>query len=247
MEDKLKLNTQRPILFFILLSISLVSCSNLVENTRKSLLGDEKPRSAPKKEVKWVSKSQYDDLMQKYKDLNDKYERIKLQTVSESGLNDLPQTAPKAQGGSTETVDVFGKNGVVNKKQTTNEIAASSAPQKIKNTTSIGEDLDYYKKAVVLKENNKLDEALKIFQFLENSKSKQISVRSKRHIGDIYFEKQQHDLALQVYEDVIRNNAFSGATLKALAKAAQSANQLGLMDKKAQYESLLKDVFDIQG
>ena len=26
-----------------------------------------------------------------------------------------------------------------------------------------------------------------------------------------------------------------------------SANQLGLMDKKAQYESLLKDVFDIQG
>ena len=106
--------------------------------------------------------------------------------------------------------------------------------------------MDYYKKAVALNTNGKSEEALKIFQFLEKSNSRQIKIRSKRYIGDIYFAGKQYDLALQVYEDMIRKNAFSGSTLKALGSAAKCAEQLGLTDKKAQYESLLQDVFETQ-
>ena len=51
------------------------------------------------------------------------------------------------------------------------------------------EELDYYKKAIALKENQKNDEALKIFQFLEKSNSRQLRVRAKKNIGNIYLAK----------------------------------------------------------
>lgn len=224
----------------ISVSLCLFSCSSLVENTRKSLLGDSEPRkkSSTTKEVKWVSKAQYDDLMNKYKNLNDRYDQLKMQNVSQGGQLDQITN----QDDSAETVDVFGKNGLVNSKP----IAAKPIKKAVTNSTSIEQDLSYYKKALRFKNSGNLEESLKMFQFLENSKTKQIGVRAKKHIGDIYFAKGQFDLALQVYEDVIRKNAFSGSTIKALGKASVCAGNLGLMDKKAQYESLLQDVFGMQ-
>lgn len=213
-----------------------VSCSSFVESTRKSLLGDETPRKSVKKEVKWVSKGQYDDLMVKYKTLNDKYERLKEQGLNnKSGFDQITELS-KSKSKSTETVDVFGDNGLSSKLKSTR----SSVP------SSIEEEVSYYKKAVVLKSNGKNDEALKLFQFLENSTVAQLKVRSKLHIGDIYFSKNQYDLALQVYEDIIRNHAFSSSVLGALKHAVVCSTELGLSDKKAQYESLLKDVFGMQ-
>lgn len=219
----------------IFLFISLaVSCSSFVESTRKSLLGDETPRKSVKKEVKWVSKGQYDDLMVKYKTLNDKHERLK-----EQGLNNksgFDQITELSKNKSTETVDVFGDNGISSKLKSTRSAVPSS----------IEEEVSYYKKAVALQGNGKNDEALKLFQFLENSTVAQLKVRSKLHIGDIYFSKNQYDLALQVYEDIIRNHAFSSSVLGALKHAVVCSTQLGLSDKRAQYESLLKDVFGMQ-
>ena len=66
----------------LIMSVLLLSCSGLVESTRKNLLGSEAPRKNAKKEVKWVSKNQYDDLMVKYKSLNDKYEGLKEQKLT---------------------------------------------------------------------------------------------------------------------------------------------------------------------
>jgi len=216
--------------------VTLLSCSNLVESTRKSLLGDDSPRAKQKKEAKWVSKSQYDDLMGKYKTLNDNYQKLKDDKYTNSTA-DFNQVDELQKPSSSDTVDVFGKDGIVNNK----------ASSKLSvNQTSLEEELNYYKKAVALKTNGKLEEALKIFQFLEKSNSKQIKIRSKKNIGDIYYSQNQFDLALQVYEDMIRKNAFSGSTLKALGNAAKCSEKLGLMDKKAQYESLLRDVFESQ-
>ena len=221
----------------VVLSISFfASCSGLVESTRKNLLGDDSPRSDKKKNVKWVSKTQYDDLMGKYKTVNDKYEKLKDDKYAQSGTG-FNQVDELTKSTSADTVDVFGKDGIVNK---------PAAPKLSVNQTSMDEELDYYKKAVALKSNGKLEEALKIFQFLEKSNSKQIKIRSKRYIGDIYLSGKQYDLALQVYEDMIRKNAFSGSTLNALSNAAKCADKLGLTDKKAQYESLLRDVFETQ-
>jgi len=221
---------------FILSLTFFASCSGLVESTRKNLLGDDSPREVKSKEAKWVSKAQYDDLMAKYKTVNEKYEKLKDDKYSQAGSG-FNQVDELSKTNNDETVDVFGKDGIANK-----------TPEKklTVNQTSMEEELDYYKKAVALKSNDKLEEALKIFQFLEKSNSKQIQIRSKRYIGDIYLSGKQYDLALQVYENMIRENAFSGSTLSALRNAAQCAEQLGLTDKKAQYESLLRDVFETQ-
>ena len=97
-----------------------------------------------------------------------------------------------------------------------------------------------------MKSNGKPDEALKIFQFLDKSQTRQISVRAKRHIGDIYFAKKQYDLALQVFESIIRQNSFSGSVIKALEYAAKSSSELGLNDKKLKYESILRDFFEVR-
>jgi len=118
----------------VILSISFfASCSGLVESTRKNLLGDDSPRQA-KKEAKWVSKTQHDDLMAKYKTVNDKYEKLKddKYTQSDSGFNQVDELA-KSSG--ADTVDVFGKDGIANK----------PADQKLSvNQTSVEEELDYY-------------------------------------------------------------------------------------------------------
>ena len=230
------------LLKYIGLTISLgtvISCSSFVESTRKSLLDEETPRKQVKKESKWVSKSQYDDLMVKYKTLNDKYERLKDEKLTEKPTYD--QINELAKSNNTETVDVFGQDGETKKIST-----PKVAPVRRSVPNSVEEEVSYYKKATALEQNGKTEEALKLFQFLENSTTPQLKVRAKLHIGNIYFSKKQYDLSLQVYEDIIRNHAFSSVVLDALSRAAISSRELGLTDKTAQYQSLLKDVFGLR-
>lgn len=214
----------------------LTSCAGLVESTRESLLGESaKPREKVSSKVKWVSKDQYDDLMSKYKELKIKHDMLK---------NDKPMSANNSMASepipskNTETVDVFGDGGILPKP--TAAARVSERPQDLE------EELRYYEKAVALKENNKIEEALKIFHFLEKSTSKQLVVRAKLQVGHIYFAQKQFDLALQVYEGIIRTHSFSSISLDALGRAADCAVKLGLNEKSAQYESLLRDVFGIQ-
>lgn len=224
------------ILSFSLLLTATASCS-LVETTRQSLLGDS-PRKAVKKEVKWVSKSQYDDLMIKYKDISSKYERLKEDRMSSkkafNQLNELASTA------ADETVDVFGDEGLIPTKPVIKK------PQIEITGSKINKELNYFKKAVALYDNSNTDEALKIFQSLEKSSLKQVRVRSRKYIADIYFSKSQFDLALQVYQRIITNDAYSGKVIPALRGAAICSGKLGLTEKKQQYESMLKDFFEVQ-
>jgi tetratricopeptide (TPR) repeat protein len=217
--------------------LAFSGCSSLVESTRKNLMGDSSPRKV-KQEAKWVSKTQYDELMVKYKSMSNKYENLKDQSIkSKSGLNQLDELAA---GGSTETIDVFGKDGISNDTKNSNVKPVQISEEKV------DQELTFYKKAVALNSNGKAEEALKIFQFLEKSQTKQISVRAKKHIGVIYFTKKQYDLALQVFESIIRQNSFSGSVIKALEYAAKSSGELGLNDKKVKYESILKDFFEVR-
>ena len=85
-----------------------MSCSGLVESTRKTLLGSDAPRTKSKKEPKWVSKAQYDDLMAKYKNVNEKYEKLKDDKYSQ-GQSGFDQVADMNSPTSSETVDVFEK------------------------------------------------------------------------------------------------------------------------------------------
>lgn len=222
------------LILIISISFILPSCSNFVDTTRKSLLGSEEPRVKPK-DAKWVSKDQYDDLMDKYKTLTDKYEKIKDDKINSN--TDYAEAAQIAASGVpsesvVETVDAFGDQ---------------ESPVQIEvSGEGISKDLEFYKKAVALKSNGRVDEALKTFQYLEGSKVRQIKVRAKKNVGDIYFAKGQYDLALQVYEGIIRGGAFSGVVIEALENAVQCGAKLGLMDKKERYESILRDFFEIR-
>ena len=98
-----------------------------------------------------------------------------------------------------------------------------------------------------LKSFNTIDEALKILQYLERSPTDQVRVRARSQIGDIYMIKGQYDLALQVYETMITNDAFSGKILTALKKAVVCCDRLNLTQKKMKYQSILQDFFEIEG
>ncbi len=230
-------------LLALTLTASVTGCSGLVESSRKLIDGDT-PRKNPKKSP-WVSKSQYDDLMVKYKNLNEKYTNLRDEKITKDPNFDQAKELGKSD---TETVDVFGKNGLANEVSKSLDNVSSNVPTvKPMSANDIDQEVKTYKKAVLLKNNGKIDDSLKVFQFLEKSNTKQIRVRSRIHIGQIYLQQKQYDLALQVFELVIQNGAFSSRVLDALQGAVSSSGKLGLANKKLRYESMLKDVFGVRG
>lgn len=233
------------LIFALCFIATLPSCSSWVESTRKMIDGDS-PRKS-KKESGWVSKAQYNDLMVKYKDLSERYENLKEEKqVSKTGYDQAAEMG-KSKSDNAETVDVFGDNGLANQVSASLDKVSSSVATKPLSANEVDQEVKTYKKAVILKDNGKIDDSLKVFQYLEKSQTKQIRVRSKIHIGAIYLIKKQYDLALQVFESVINNEAFSGKVLDALKGAVTSSGSLGLTDKKLRYQSMLNDVFGIKG
>jgi TolA-binding protein len=232
-----------------LVALSATSgCSSWIDSSRK-LIDDEEAKQAKEREKvesKWVKRSEYNDLLTKYNNLNDKHESLSEQSMapktSFDQIDELSRSTPQAtkptiSNSSNETVDVFGDGGLAN------EVEKLSADV---GTGSISRELKTYKKAMALKDSGRVDDALRIFQFLEKSKFGQIQVRARMEIGSIYLEKNQYDLSLQVFEKVITSNAFSGKVLEALKGAVASSDGLGLTDKKLRYQSMLKDFFGIQ-
>lgn len=230
---------------WLFLSLSLMittACSSWIESSRK-MIDDEEAKSSQKatKETKWVSQAQYNDLLVKYQNLNDKYEKLK-DEKADSGKSSFDQIDELSQktGSSTETVDVFGQNGIAQE-------VATTLDNQVNDENLLSRELKTYKKAIALNENGKVEESLKIFQFLERSSNKQIRVRARSQIGNIYLVKKQYDLSLQVFEKIITEDAFSGKVLKAIEGAVKSCAGLNLVDKKLRYQSMLSDFFGIKG
>ena len=179
--------------------------------------------------------------MTRYKNLKDSYDKLKDEKVNSSG--DYNQMAEMSSNKQTETIDVFAKGGLAN------QVAEPAAPQvelQNLNKNDVNDELKVYKKGIAFKQNGKVDESLKIFQYLERSSSEQIRVRAKSHIGAIYMDKSQFDLALQVHEGIITNYAFSSKVIDSLKNAIVCCDRLGLTDKKLKYQSILRDFFEIK-
>ena len=231
----------------LLLSITFllifVGCSSFVQSTRESLFGKEST-SKKTKQSQWVSKDKYDDLLAKYKNLEEKYKTQMAAEETAPTEQSLQQLDEMAQS-NLDTVDPFA-NGVIAAKANAPQQEASLVQDAPKNTETVNKELDYYTKATNLLSNNKKDEALKLFQYLESNASRQIKIRSKLSIGRIYQSKQQYDLALQVFESIIRENAFSVYVLEALKSAAECSSKLGLDQKNKKYNSILKDFFGLE-
>lgn len=236
--------------FLIVTFLLTISSCSLVDSTRRSLLGGEnkKRRKIGPTRTKMVTQDQYDELLNKYKKLKITHERLKDQRLDSghaANLSDEMAKSKPSKNANIETVDVFGENGVSNSGSPT-PVVLPSGGKKL-SQDQVQKELVDYQKAVAIRENNKLDEAIKRFQVLEKSENPQIVVRSKVHIGEILMTQKEYDLALQVYDDLINNNAFSGMVIHALRNAILCADKLGSLKKKNKYLTLLKDVFKISG
>lgn len=90
---------------------------------------------------------------------------------------------------------------------------------------------------------NQLDDALTLLRKLETTGIDQVKVRAKYLTGELLFRQKEYDLAMQIFEDIIEQNAFSGLVVKVLGRLIVCTEKLNLIEKKEQYYSLLNDVF----
>lgn len=196
---------------------------------------EDDEKQAQKRTQRPVSRDQYDQLVVKYEELNRKYEELKEgkpEAEKSSLVDELQNTQAENFSQGAATVDTETVNLV------TNEAIASTADV----TKNLDAQLNLFRRGLSMKASNP-GEATKVFQQLEAQGDPAVRVRAKLQVGELLFSKQQYDLALQVFEDIINKNAYSGAVLEALKYAVACSDKLGIKNKKEQYSSVLNDVF----
>jgi len=228
----------------------LPSCSSLL--SRRTPVGSE----AEPKEMSMVPKVQYDELLRRYEDLQRRYNdqvSAQLNPQEERIITDIPPVLDYATN-DTMTVDAFAqekkKTAVMNipskkKAPPVNEVnvadLANSLPEGV-----VEKEIIALQRAQSLIVEKQYAEAMRIFKELENSSIFQIRVRAKFYTGELLLQQANHDLALQVFEEVIEQFANSSIVLKALEKAIYCAEILKLQDKVRKYRSMLNDIFGIK-
>ncbi len=236
MEDALK----KTLALSGLLLLLGTSCAKLRKLERDLVGADDKEKTSPSD--KPVSREQYNQLLVKYEQLSQKYEELKenpnanksslVDEIDKSQTENFASTTPNV---TTETVDVFG--GALPAQDTSKPIDVSD---------DLESQLGLYRRGLALKKSNP-GEATKIFQSLETKGAPAVKVRAKLQVGELLLGKQQYDIALQVFEDIISGSAHSGVVLDALRYAVVCAEKLNIPNKKEQYASMLKDVFETTG
>lgn len=208
--------------------LALSSSCSWYKDMQRSLVEDDSRKA---KNVRSVPREQYDQLLVKYEELSKKYEKLKENpSGSQSLVEEVQNTRTENFGSNVETVDVF-----------SSQTSASTTPVDV--PQDIDAQLDLFKKGMSLKATD-AGEATKIFQQLEAKGVPAVKTRAKLQVGEILFSKEQYDLALQVFEDIINKNSQSGVVLDALKFAVVCSEKLGIQNKKDQYASMLTDVFE---
>lgn len=141
-----------------------------------------------------------------------------------------------------ETVDVFGGDPIpkkINSIDTREVVAQVNVP-----ASEIESQIIKLERAQVLTGQNKFDQSLTILKELENSNVRQVKVRAKYEIGELLFIQGEYDLAMQVFEEIIHREAFSGVVLKVLGRLIVCSDKLKLSKKKQKYYSILHDFFE---
>lgn len=239
----------------------MISGCSWISN-RRSLLGGEEEAAAPGPQS--VPKEQYDELAKKYETLLQERRLENAQTPGEAkdlanALEKSPEMksdvdpsqlaqkiAELPEGGQlqlAETVDVFGAEGVKASQEQAGVPTSSLAQAQ---EGEIEEDLRQLEKAETLLEQNKFDATLTIVKKLEASPAKQIRVRAKYLLGEILFKQGEFDLAMQIFEEIVNRDAFSGVVVKTLGKLIVCSEKLGLKAKKDKYYSVMHDFFEAE-
>lgn len=248
------------VLAIIASSQTFTSCSSLW--SRRDNTTDVNKSDAPR----MVPKEQYDELARKYQELLETSKAkmpiapaVETAKTTTEEVQVQPKTAEVTNLDPGELVNKIDQaipdqhaDGVDALGAETNKEVAKAGPkipetmgiEHVNNTDDIDEQIVKLREVEDLVKVNKFENALLILRELENSKEKQIVVRSKMMLGDLLFSQGEYDLALQVYEEVIKKYAFSGYVIKALGKLVACSEKLKQPDKQAKYYSLLHDIFE---
>jgi TolA-binding protein len=265
---KIKNATKAPVVLFLLCNIFFFnSCSSIIKHHGQTL-DSTHPEDGKNTNVT-VPKEQYDELARKYQELItlSKYNMTKnfpsTSVADEHNSNSNEQIKPQVGNSSvidpselvnridTTVVDTAKIDSVDALNSETQPIISKGPPmpnsigvQNVNNTDDIDDQIVKLREAQDLVKTNNFEKGITILKELENSKEKQIVVRSKIMLGDLLFNQGEYDLASQVYEEVIKKHAFSGFVLKALGKLVSCSEKLKQPEKQAKYYSLLHDFFE---
>ena len=80
---------------------------------------------------------------------------------------------------------------------------------------------------------------MEILQRLQKSPYRQIQVRVQFFIGESLSQQGEFDLALQAYQNIIQQHAFSGLVIKALERIVVCTEKLKINDQREYYLSIL--------
>lgn len=205
-----------------------------------------------------VSLKEHQELKQRYSDLAKRYDLLQQELNSgpaeQEGpqilddLNDAPDSADLA-----ETVDVFAKQqaGETSKAQQQQQQQSKSKASSKPRLKSEDLDEDLIEEQILsirrieeFVSENRFDEGLREIKKLENSPVDQVRVRAKFYLGEILFKQEEYDLAMQIYEEIIQQDAFSGIVIKSLGRLIICSENLKLDQKRDTYYSILHDFFE---
>lgn len=217
-------------------SLTLGSCSMF---SSRGVVDDEQNSNAEASSNEasaTVPREQYQQLLTKYETLLKERQQEAQPMPSDPStlVDDLNGVSLKPQ--LAETVDVFG--------QTQNHDAPIGMAPTANSDNQVEDQIRKLQEAQMMVSKNQMDGALKILRTLDKSPVSQVRVRAKVSMGDMLLAQGEYDLAMQMYEDVIHHEAFSGSVLKVLGKLIVCTEKLKLDKKKAQYYSLLHDFFE---
>ena len=227
----------------LLISSLLFGCSNL--SNRKSLFGSSDPSSkAAVSET--VAKEQYDQLMAKYKALLRSSGMGAGENIQADPLFNAKDPAEmvdklsRANGSAelAETVDVF-KGGM----PPGGQVSLGNAASGNYSDKEIEQQIKILHEASSLVNQHKHGRAVNLLKGLETSGVDQIRVHAKFLLGELLFQQESYDLAMQIFEDIIKTHAFSGLVIKTLGRLIVCCNKLKLTKKRERYYSVLHDFF----
>lgn len=246
-----RISTRISPLVIIFMAVGLLSSCSWI-SSRRSLFGDEEVE-ATSADGKSVSKAQYDALAKKYEALLKERKMENVQGSDANAMMNQMESTPidseavaeqlsqvKNTTELAETVDVFkSQGGGVSK-------AAPIAPMSTGNLDSalIEDHISKVRKAEGLLAQKKFDATINIIRELEKSPVRQVVVRAKFLMGEILFTQGDYDLAMQVYEEVLTQHAFSGLVIKTLGRLIVCSEKLKIPGKQEKYYSILHDFFE---
>lgn len=241
---------KRPATIARLLPISLIL---LISTHTQSCSWLSKRRAAYEKDMMASSSSvpreQHEQLKKRFDELSQRYSQLQAELSAQS----QPQAEILTELGNVpapelaETVDVF-----ATAQETKDQNVRSMNESKVSlsegnsdiNPDLVEEHIEILRNSQSLISQNRFDEALREIKKIEGSPVRQIRVRAKFNIGEILFNQQEYDLALQIYEEVIKQEAFSGIVLKTLGRLIVCTENLKLTQKRDTYFSILNDFFE---